>query len=62
MPTVCHSLREALDSLDEDREFLTRGDVFPNDLIDGFLELKWEEVYNFEHSPHPVEFSMYYSV
>ncbi len=62
VPTVCHSLREALDSLDEDREFLTRGDVFPNDLIDGFLELKWEEVYNFEHSPHPVEFSMYYSV
>ena len=62
VPTVCHSLREALISLDEDREFLTQGDVFPDDLIDGFLELKWEEVYGFEHTPHPVEFSMYYSV
>ena len=62
VPTVCHSLREALISLDEDREFLTQGDVFPDDLIDGFLELKWEEVYSFEHTPHPVEFSMYYSV
>ena len=62
VPTVCHSLREALISLDEDREFLNQGDVFPDDLIDGFLELKWEEVYSFEHTPHPVEFSMYYSV
>ncbi len=62
VPTVCHSLREALISLDEGREFLTRGDVFSDDLIDGFLELKWEEVYSFEHTPHPVEFSMYYSV
>jgi len=62
VPTVCHSLREALNSLDEDREFLTKGDVFPDDLIDGYLDLKWEEVYNFEHTPHPVEFAMYYSV
>ncbi len=62
VPTVCHSLREALISLDEDREFLTQGEVFPDDLIDGFLELKWEEIYSFEHTPHPVEFSMYYSV
>ncbi len=62
VPTVCHSLREALNSLDADREFLTKGDVFPEDLIDGYLALKWDEVYSFEHTPHPIEFSMYYSV
>ncbi len=61
VPTVCGSLREALDALDADREFLKKGDVFTDDAIDGYMELKWEEVYNFEHTPHPVEFQMYYS-
>jgi glutamine synthetase len=61
VPTVCGSLREALDSLNADRDFLKRGDVFSDDLIDGYIELKWEEVYNFEHTPHPVEWQMYYS-
>jgi glutamine synthetase len=62
VPTVCHSLRQALDSLDADRDFLKKGDVFNDDMIDGYLDLKWAEVYKFEHMPHPVEFSMYYSV
>jgi len=62
VPTVCGSLREALESLDADRDFLKKGDVFSDDMLDGYLELKWEEVYAFEHTPHPVEFSMYYSV
>jgi len=61
VPTVCGSLRQALEALDADREFLKKGDVFSDDLIDGYLALKWEEVYNFEHTPHPVEFQMYYS-
>jgi len=61
VPTVCGSLREALQSLDADREFLTRGDVFTNDMIDSYIALKWEEVYAFEHTPHPIEFEMYYS-
>ncbi len=61
IPTVCGSLREALESLDRDREFLKKGDVFTDDLIDGYIQLKWEEVYNFEHTPHPVEWRMYYS-
>ena len=55
-------LREAAEALDADRSFLTQGDVFPDDLIDGYLELKWEEIFNFEHTPHPIEFQMYYSV
>ena len=62
VPTVCHSLREAVNELDADREFLKKGDVFSDDLIDGYLELKWEEIHRFEHTPHPVEFAMYYSV
>jgi len=61
VPTVCGSLREALESLDADREFLTKGDVFTDDMINGYMDLKWEDVYNFEHTPHPVEFMMYYS-
>jgi glutamine synthetase len=61
IPTVCGSLREALETLDRDREFLKKGDVFTDDLIDGYIQLKWEEVYNFEHTPHPVEWRMYYS-
>jgi glutamine synthetase len=61
VPTVCGSLREAVENLDADRDFLKKGDVFTDDLIDGYMELKWEEIYNFEHTPHPVEFQMYYS-
>ena len=61
IPTVAASLREALEALDKDREFLTQGDVFTNDQIDAYIELKMEEVINFEHTPHPVEFKMYYS-
>ena len=61
VPTVCGSLREAMGALDADRAFLNKGDVFSNEMIDGYMELKWEEIYNFEHTPHPVEFQMYYS-
>ncbi|WP_284944068.1 type I glutamate--ammonia ligase [Acidisoma cladoniae] len=61
IPTVCGSLREALQSLEADHEFLLQGDVFTKDLIESYIELKWKEVYRFEHTPHPVEFEMYYS-
>jgi len=62
VPTVCGSLREALGALEADHGFLTRGDVFTQDQIESYIELKWEEVYAFEHTPHPIEFAMYYSV
>jgi len=62
IPTVCSSLREAVTALDADREFLVRGDVFTDEQISAYIELKWEEIYRFEHTPHPVEFDMYYSV
>ncbi len=61
IPTVCGSLRQALEELDKDRGFLKAGGVFDDDFIDSYIELKMTEVIRFEHSPHPVEFDMYYS-
>ena len=62
IPTVCASLDEALDALDKDREFLTRGGVFSNEWIDSYIELKMEEVNKLRMTTHPVEFDMYYSL
>ena len=61
VPTVCGSLREALEALQMDNDFLTTGNVFTIDQINAYVELKMEEVISFEHAPHPVEFQMYYS-
>ena len=61
IPTVCGSLREALESLDKDRDFLKAGGVFDDDQIDSYIDLKMTEVIKFEHTPHPVEYEMYYS-
>jgi glutamine synthetase len=61
IPTVCGSLREALANLDKDREFLKKGGVFDDDFIDSYIGLKMQEVIRFEHTPHPVEFDLYYS-
>jgi len=62
IPTVCHSLDQALDCLDADREFLTAGGVFTDDLIDGYITLKMEEVTRMRMTTHPVEFDMYFSL
>jgi 3-(hydroxyamino)phenol mutase len=62
VPHPCASLDEALDHLDKDREFLTRGGVFSNDMLDGYIALKMEEVTRFRMTTHPVEFDMYYSL
>lgn len=61
IPTVCGSLREALDSLKADHEFLLKGDVFTKDVIESYIDLKMEEVLKYETMPHPIEFLMYYS-
>jgi glutamine synthetase len=62
IPQVCFSLEQALDALDKDREFLTRGGVFTNDLIDAYIALKAQEVTRMRMTTHPVEFDMYYSL
>ena len=51
----------ALLELEKDHDFLLAGDVFTKDQLEGYMALKWEEVYAFEHTPHPVEYQMYYS-
>ena len=61
IPTVCSSLEQALEALDKDREFLTKGGVFTNDWIDAYIALKMEEVNKVRMTPHPVEFGLYYS-
>jgi glutamine synthetase len=62
IPTVCSSLEMALEYLDKDREFLTKGGVFSNDFIDAYIALKMEEVTRMRMTTHPIEFDMYYSV
>ncbi|RUM94304.1 MAG: glutamine synthetase [Thiothrix sp.] len=62
IPQVCKSLDEALDALSADREFLTAGGVFTDDMIDAYINLKMEEVTRLRMSTHPVEFDLYYSV
>jgi glutamine synthetase len=62
IPQVCYSLDQALEALDKDREFLTAGGVFSDDLIDAYIELKMEEVTTLRMTTHPLEFDMYYSL
>ena len=61
VPQVCGSLRDALGELDKNRDFLKKGGVFSDDLIDGYIELKMNEVWDMEHTPHPIEYVNYYS-
>ena len=60
IPQVCGSLREALENLDADRDFLKAGGVFDDDQIDAYIEMKMEEVHRVNMHPHPVEFDLYY--
>ncbi len=62
IPKVCHALDMALEHLDKDRKFLTVGGVFTNDVIDGYIDLKMQEVTRLRMTTHPVEFDMYYSL
>ena len=61
IPTICASLDQALEALDNDREFLKAGGAFSDDLIDGYIGLKMEEVTALRMATHPIEFEMYYS-
>jgi len=62
IPTVCSSLEQALEALNNDREFLTRGGVFTNEMLDAYIDLKMNEVNRLRMTTHPVEFDMYYSL
>ncbi len=62
IPTVCHSLDQALEYLDKGRAFLTKGGVFTDSYIDAYIDLKMQEVTRFRMAAHPCEFDMYYSL
>ncbi|HCO00355.1 MAG: glutamate--ammonia ligase [Methylophaga sp.] len=62
IPKVCHALDQALAELDKDRAFLTEGGVFTDDMIDGYIDLKMEEVTRLRMETHPAEFDLYYSL
>jgi glutamine synthetase len=61
LPTVCSSLRQALDALEKDHTFLTQGDVFSQGMIEAYIAMKMDEVKLYETSPHPVEYKLYFS-
>lgn len=61
IPTVAQSLEEALEALNQDRDFLKKGEVFTDDVIDSYIELKSEEVMTLKMRTHPAEFDLYYS-
>lgn len=61
IPQVAFSLEEALDALEADNEFLKAGDVFTDDLINGYIELKREDVAKMRLQVHPLEYELYYS-
>ena len=62
IPTVATSLDNALDCLDEDREFLTRGGVFSDEFIDAYIKHKRAEAQIINMATHPLEYDLYYSV
>jgi len=61
IPTLPHSLDEALAALEEDHDFLLKGDVFTQDVIDQWIDYKREkEIAPMRLRPHPLEFHLYY--
>jgi len=62
IPTVCHSLDQALEALDADRDFLKAGGVFSDDFIDGYIAMKMREVTRFRAATHPLEYALYYGL
>ncbi|MGH8273108.1 MAG: type I glutamate--ammonia ligase, partial [Gammaproteobacteria bacterium] len=62
IPEVAYSLEEALKALDSDREFLTAGGVFDDDVLDAYIRLKEVDIQRLRMTTHPVEFDLYYSL
>ena len=60
IPTVPTTLDEALDALEADHEFLTKGGVFTEDLIQTYVEFRREQSDRVKIRPHPYEFPLYF--
>ncbi len=61
IPTVCRTLRDAIEALEKDHKFLMEGGVFTQSAIEGYSELLLEDTIAYEMMPHPIEFERYYS-
>jgi len=61
IPTVCRTLRDAVEALEKDSAFLLQGNVFTQSALDGYTELLMEDILAYETMPHPIEFERYYS-
>jgi glutamine synthetase len=61
VPKLPGSLEEALDALEKDHEFLLKGDVFTEDVIKMWIELKRKEITEYKLRPHPYEFLLYFN-
>jgi glutamine synthetase len=63
VPSMPASLDEALDCLDSDHDFLLKGDVFTEELIEAFVTYKRKnEAEAVRLRPHPYEFALYYDI
>ena len=63
VPSMPGSLEEALTCLEEDHQFLLKGDVFTEELLETFIEYKRKnEAEAIRLRPHPYEFSLYYDI
>ena len=63
VPLTPGSLEEAMDALEADHDFLLKGDVFSQDLVDSWIDYKrTEEIDALRLRPHPYEFALYYDM
>ena len=62
IPTICASLEEAVAALQADHEFLTRGGVFTEDMIDAYIKLLNKDIERYRMATAPIEFEMYYKL
>ncbi|HEB72267.1 MAG TPA: type I glutamate--ammonia ligase [Nitrospirae bacterium] len=63
VPSIPGTLDEAIDALEADHDFLLKGDVFTQDVVDTWISYKREnEINELRLRPHPFEFTMYYDI
>jgi glutamine synthetase len=63
VPSMPGSLEEALTCLEEDHQFLLKGDVFTEELLETFIDYKRKaEAEAIRLRPHPYEFALYYDI
>ncbi|WP_337866212.1 type I glutamate--ammonia ligase [Ignavibacterium sp.] len=56
------NLAEALDALEIDNEFLKRGNIFTDELLQQWIKVKKEEIHSIGTMPHPFEYKMYFNL